>query len=190
MTTKEREIWKDVPGYENYYQVSNMGRVKSLDRTVIDKRGGVRSYKGGILNGAINNGYKIARFSKNSESRTFKFSQLVAMAFLGHKPNGHKLVVDHINGVRSDDSVKNLRIVTHRANLSTCFRSNNELFTSKYVGVSWTKQMNKWRVGIYHNGVNYTLGLFNDELKASNVYQNALIKIKSGTFNTEDYKTK
>ena len=167
-----------------------MGRVRSLDRTVIDKRGGIRVYKGEILNGTINYGYKIARFSKNGKNRTFHFSQLVAMAFLNHNPDGHKIVVDHRNGVRSDDRVENLRIVTHRDNLSTCFRIDKEELSSKYAGVTWHIIAKKWMASITNNGVYTFLGYFTDELEASDVYQNVLSKINDGTFNLEDYKPK
>ena len=46
---EEKEIWKDVAGYEGYYQVSNLGQVKSLDRYVKYKRIGLRLIKGKIL---------------------------------------------------------------------------------------------------------------------------------------------
>jgi len=184
------EIWKDVPNYEGYYQASNIGRVRSLDRTVVDSRGVKRLYKGRIIKGSVDKGYRKTTLVKDNVGRTYRFSQLVAMAFLDHKPNGHALVVDHINGVKTDDRVENLRIVSHRANTSTCFRSNEESFSSGYVGVNWDKKSSKWKAQIQHNGINTPLGYYNTEIEASTAYREALSKVKDGSFNPDDYKPK
>lgn len=187
---KMEEIWKDVPNYEGYYQASNIGRVRSLDRIVTYSNGRKQFYKGQILKGTVSNGYKLTSLNIDGESRSFKFSQIVAMAFLGHEPDGHTMVVDHINGNRSDDRVENLRIVTNRANVSTCFRPNKESFSSSFVGVSWDKPLSKWRAQIYHNGMLTRLGYYDTDLEASSAYQSALSKINEGSFNPDDYKPK
>lgn len=187
----KKEIWKDVPGYENYYQVSNMGRVKSLDRWVTYSNGRKQFYKGKIMSGTLSNGYMWVTLSRDGLKNTsLKVSQLVAIAFLNHKRNGHLNVVDHINGDRSDDRLQNLRIVTSRANSSTCFKSNSEHFTSEYVGVSWNNRDSKWQAKIRYKDSQIGLGYFDDELKASISYQQALAKIKNCTFNPDDYKPK
>lgn len=183
------EEWRDVPEYEGYYQVSNLGRVRSLDRTVLAINGQERFYKGKTVKGTINNkGYRLCRLSINGLSRIFNFSQLVAMAFLGHKTNGNELVVDHKNGDRADDRLNNLRIVANRANTTTCFRSDKGSFSSEYIGVHWHKKVSKWRTQIQHNGANVHLGYYDTEVEASNAYQLALSKIKDGSFNPDDYK--
>jgi len=184
-----KEVWRDIPDYEGYYQVSDLGRIRSLDRTVLTTNGQDRFYKGRIIKGNVDkDGYRRTTLKKNNIGRTFKFSQLVAMAFLGHEPNGHTLIVDHINGDRSNDRVNNLRVVTNRANTTTCFRSDRDSFSSRYVGVNWDKKTSKWRALIYHDGVSTFLGLYNTELEAYNAYQSALSKIKDGSFNHNDYK--
>lgn len=186
---KIEEIWKDIPDYEGYYQSSNLGRVRSLDRTVTYSNGHDRFYKGRVIKGGVNNsGYKVYRLSINNIDRTFQGSQLVAMAFLGHKPNGYTLVVDHINGNKSDDRVENIRIVTQRANTSSCFRSDKDSFSSEYVGVSWNENACKWKAQISHNGMGVILGCYDTEIEASNAYLLALSKIEDGSFNTDDYK--
>ena len=187
--SRNGEIWKDIPNYEGYYQASNLGRVRSLDRTVLTINGQERLYKGRIKKGTVSNkGYRLCRLSINGLSRTFKFSQLVAMTFLGHEPNGHNLVVDHINGDKSDDMVDNLRIVSHRANLSTCFRSDRDSFSSGYAGVDWSECASKWRTRIKHDGEAIHLGYYDTEIEASNAYQLALFNIEDGSFNPSDYK--
>ena len=186
----KKEVWKDIHGYEGYYQVSNFGRARSLDRTVEFSDGRKRFYKGKVLSPRMSSGYKLVDLKVNGRRKTFKFSQLVAMAFLGHKPDGYKLVVDHINGNRLDDRVENLRVVTNRANTSTCFRINNGTLSSKHVGVHWDIKSLKWRSSIHYDGINIHLGLFDNEVGASNAYQKALSKIENGSFNPNDYKPK
>ena len=189
-TTKETEVWKNIPGYEGYYQASDLGRVRSLDRTVIYKDGRKRFYKGKLIKGRISKGYKYTNVSINNVGRNLLFSQLVAMAFLGHEPNGHTLVIDHIDGDKSDNRLENLRIVTQRENVSTCFRSNKESFTSNYAGVSWDVNTSKWKANIHNEGVNVRLGSFDDEINASSAYEDALDDIAYGVFNPETYKRK
>lgn len=171
------EIWRDIPNYEGKYQVSNLGRVKNIHRNK-------------ILSGGICRNYRLFTLTYEGKQRSFKASQLVAMAFLGHVPNGNISVVDHINGDRTDDRVENLRVVSNRDNVSTCFRSNKETLSSKYVGVSWCTRDSIWVTRIQYEGVNINLGSYNSELEASEAYQSALNKIKDGTFNLEDYKPK
>lgn len=62
---KKKEVWRDVPGYEEYYQVSNTGIVRSLDRTVLYRDGRKRLYKGKIIDGSNNQGYREICFSKD-----------------------------------------------------------------------------------------------------------------------------
>ena len=184
----KNEEWRDIPEYEGYYQASNLGRVKSLDRTVLTSNGHDRFYKGRIIEGNVQKGYRQTALSSDGIGRTFMFSQLVAMAFLEHETNGHDLVIDHINGDKSDNRVENLRIVTQRENSSTCFRPDEESFSSQYVGVNWNKKSSKWKAQIWHNGVSTFLGYYDTEIEASTAYQSALSKINDGSFNHNDYR--
>ena len=187
----KKEIWKDIPNFEGSYQVSNLGNLRSLDRTVVYCNGVERFYKGRLLKGYVDSrGYRQTAISIGGKGRNYKYAQLVAMAFLGHKPDGLTLVVDHINGIRDDDRVENLRIVTNRQNTSTCFRADKGSLSSIYVGVSWYNSHSKWVARVQYNGSYISLGCFHDEVEASNAYQNALKKINNGSFNPEDYKPK
>ena len=66
MIEKEKEIWKDVPGYEGYYKVSNMGNVISLNRTITYSNGRVRLIKERSIGAVRANGYRYVSLSKEN----------------------------------------------------------------------------------------------------------------------------
>ena len=156
------EIFKDIKGYEGLYQVSNLGNVKSF----YSKWGLLKGNKG-------SGGYLAVGLSKKKIIKTFRIHQLVAIAFLGHTPNGFETVVDHINNNQLDNRVENLKLTTNRYNTSKDKKNK----TSKYTGVSWSKSANKWITHIKINGKSKHLGLFINEIEASNAYQKALLTL-------------
>jgi hypothetical protein len=172
----EKEIWKDIPSYEGMYQVSNLGRVKSLDRLVKHYSGGNRLYKGRLLKESISNvGYLLSCLSKDGKSKVFSVHQLVAMTFLRHKPNGYKgLIVDHIDNNKLNNKLSNIQLITHREN-----NSKDRVGTSKYAGVSWSKTSNKWNAKISINKELKHLGYFDCELAAAKAYNDKLKTIKN-----------
>jgi len=112
------EKFKDIPGLEKKYQVSNLGNVKSLKRYVKHNSGGLKVVNERILRYVIKNrGYKHVVLMKNGKHKGYYIHQLVAMAFLGHTPNGHKLVVDHINEDKLDNRVENLQLISNKENV-------------------------------------------------------------------------
>ena len=158
------EIWKEVKGLEDY-RVSNLGRVKSL-----------KFYKRKILKQTLNtHGYFYLNLFREGKPFIRTVHQLVAIAFLNHNPCGLNLVVDHINHDKQDNNVENLRITTQRGNCS----NRSKQYTSKYVGVSWHKPMGKWQAKIKINGKENYLGLFTNELEASNAYQEKLKEVSN-----------
>lgn len=171
----QEEIWKDVPNYEGLYQVSNLGNVKSLQRYVICN-GGNRFKKEIILKpGKDNYGYYIVSLHKKCISRTFSIHKLVAITFLNNKPDKtNKIVVDHINNIRTDNRIENLQLISHREN---CSKDKKGL--SKYKGVNWNKTAKKWQSRISINNKRINLGLFTCELKASIAYNNKLKEINN-----------
>ncbi len=168
----QEEIWKDIPNYEGMYQVSNLGGVKSLSREICNGYGCFKS-KEKILNPREAKGYLRLGLSKNSEKLFFSVHQLVAMAFLGHTPCGHKLVVDHINDNPLDNRVENLQVVTQRYN---AYKTQDK-YSSKYKGVHWCETINKWKSRIIINKKRIYLGSFNCEISAHLAYQNKLKEI-------------
>jgi len=167
---EELEVWKDIPGYEGLYQVSNLGNVKSLTKEWIAGNGAILKHNGKILKCRTPDGYKLVSLSVNGKVKTFAIHQLVAMAFLNHIPNRYELVVDHINDNKLDNRVENLQIVTQRIN---SFKTQGK-YSSKFKGVCWNKKCNKWVSQININGKLKYLGLFKCELEASHAYQKAL----------------
>ena len=154
------EIWKAIPNYEGIYEVSNLGNVKSL------KWNKERTLKFAITI----DGYYQACLQCNRVQKTYKVHQLVAIAFLNHIPCGLKLVVDHINDIKTDNRVENLQIVTNRFNVCKTQSS----YSSNYKGVCWDKSRNKWVSYIKINGNRKHLGRFESEYEAHLKYQEAL----------------
>lgn len=87
--------------------------------------------------------------------------------------NCEGLLVDHINGNTLDNRVKNLRLATKSQNAMNMKSNKNS--TSKYKGVSYDKNRNKWRANIFHNNKQIHLGRFNSELEAAIAYNDAAI---------------
>lgn len=119
------EIWKDVIGYENLYQVSNFGRVKSLDMKLPYKRHSKQTYrirKGKILSQVqMKNGYLRVEMSKNGEHKLNLVHRLVAQAFIPNKNNFRE--VNHINCIKSDNRVQNLEWVSSSQNKIHAFEN-------------------------------------------------------------------
>lgn len=166
------EVWKDIKNYEGLYQVSNMGRIKSLSRTIMLKGKYPFTSKEKIMKTQTDiNGYLFINLSNNGKSKCIKCHQLVAESFLNHIRNGHKLVVNHKNFIRNDNRVENLEIITMRENGNQKHLKSS----SKYTGVSWCKLSRKYKSHIHINGKTKCLGSFTNEKEASLYYENALI---------------
>lgn len=114
------EIWKDIVGYEGYYQVSNLGNVRSLDRIVKNKGNYFGRLKGKPISQTISNwGYNRIRISKDKVKKTLRVHKCVVLAFpevCGNFFEGCD--IDHINGIKTDNRAENLRVCTRKENVN------------------------------------------------------------------------
>src|SRR5690554_5553856 len=176
------EVWKDIKGYEGLYQVSDLGRVKSLERKVKRLKSTI-SVREKILKPAPNSsGYLTVSLWKNNKGKTFRIHYLVAIAFLNHKPKGYELVIDHIDENKKNNNLSNLRLVTNRFNTTRNLKNTS----SKYVGVHWHKSYEKWQSLITINGKQIYLGRYDNEYDAHLTYQKALSFIENNENITEE----
>lgn len=114
------EEWRDIKGYEGYYQVSNMGRVKSLDRYVKTNKGGKTLLKSKIMKPMERKGYMRVSLTKNNFDKTYSIHRLVGIAFIPNPDN--KPQINHINGNRSDNRVENLEWCTNGENQKHAYK--------------------------------------------------------------------
>lgn len=134
--TKETsgEIWKPVVGYEGFYDVSNLGRVRSVSRRYCISRVLKHTYH--------KNGYPLVFLSRKvvaedggvSYKKTVKVHRLVAEAFLGLS----ELTVNHKNGIKDDNRVENLEWISHEDNIRHAWKTG---INKKRVGrqLVWTR---------------------------------------------------
>jgi len=165
---EEKEDWRDVLDCDGCYQVSNYGRVRSV------KRYGRKDDL--ILKQASNAfGYKICCIRVRNKSRIIIVHRTMALAFLDYDTALiSRLVADHIDGNIDNNKLSNIRFVTRRFNASYGFRKNSGRITSKFVGVSWYKNINKWGVEAKINGKKLRLGFYENEEDAGNAYIEAI----------------
>ena len=115
------ELWLPVVGYEGFYEVSNQGRVRSVDR-VVPHSNGPRLVKGRILKQIPNSrGYFRVCCYREGKSRALRVHRLVCVAFCGPSPSAEH-VVDHIDENKQNNRATNLRWLTVEENVS---RSNS-----------------------------------------------------------------
>lgn len=121
------EIWKEVKEYEGLYEVSNLGRVRSLDKIISDRKGRNYFRKGQIIKPQKDSGgYNKIKLSNTNNIRQMSIHRLVAEAFI---PNPDNLpCVNHKNEVKTDNRVENLEWCTpkYNTNYGTCIERGHK----------------------------------------------------------------
>lgn len=129
------ELWKDIKGYEGYYQASNFGRIKSLlfQNNVYNKkykRDKVLRYKGQTYK----TGYRVDLW-KDGINKTLLVARLVAFTFYEQDIDNHKLTVNHIDGNRFNNNLNNLELISIGDNVRHAFE-NRMVSTCKAIRIT------------------------------------------------------
>ena len=110
------EIWKDIPSYEGYYQVSNLGNFRGLPRITKYKSNGIRNYPGkNLLTETTKDNYQRIVLMKEGVKIRYQAHRLVALAFIPNPEN--KPFINHIDGNKSNNIVTNLEWCTASENM-------------------------------------------------------------------------
>lgn len=118
----ENEVWKDIPHYEGIYEASNMGRIRTCaGKTTFTKKHGIRHWKQRILKPkgeTYETGYRVSLW-KDGKRKDLLVARLVAMTFLGES----NLTVNHIDGNRFNNNIKNLEWCSLKENIQKGFET-------------------------------------------------------------------
>lgn len=114
------EIWKDIKGYEGIYQVSNKSRVRNIIKKTI---------KAQVIS---KTGYWVCNLWKNNISKVYKVHRLVAIAFIDNPQK--KKTVNHIDGIKANNDIKNLEWATQKENMQHAKRMGFMKNKYKYTG--------------------------------------------------------
>lgn len=161
-----KEEWKPIKNYEDRYEISNFGKIKSL----YYKRKKIQN----LLKNTVNNtGYYQITLYGNIKKTSFKIHHLVYDHFGEKKRNGRILQIDHKDGNKLNNRIDNLHLLTARENSVKYFKKQKH--SSCYVGVTWNIVVMKWIARISINGKTKHLGCFKNEYEAYCEYQKAHI---------------
>lgn len=158
--------WKDIIGYEGIYQINENGDVKSLQRSVknLGSYSGFINIKERVLKQYINKyGYCNVFLQKDGIREQKLVHRLVAITFIENLNNYKE--INHKDFNKKNNNVSNLEWCTRIENITHYFENKNK--SSKYKGVSYSKDRNKWCAYVDINKKRITLGRFDTENQAN-----------------------
>ena len=168
-----KEIWKDIKGYEGLYQVSNLGRVKSLKREIknqynkyIIKEKIITSFDNG-------KGYLRLYLYKNGISKNYYIHRLVAEAFIPN-PNNY-MEINHKSGIKTENFVNNLEWCNRKQNMEHAYK--NKLKINKK-GIENNKSVKIKQIDKNNNQINIFYGIREAERKTNINHTNIILCCK------------
>jgi hypothetical protein len=169
------EVWKYIPDYEGLYQVSDLGRVKSLPMLKNSSRNTQKTFLTNekILKKSLSKNYLTVALYSDGKAKSFLVHQLIAITFLKHNPNRKIICVDHINNIKTDNRLINLQLLSPRKN-----RIKDSSNKTGYTGVKKIK--NRFQASISFNKKILNLGSFKNLQLANKKYKEALDLIEKG----------
>lgn len=190
------EQWKDILDYEGLYQASDLGRIKSLEKSRKKSANNPNSFvRVRIIKASLSQKYLNTGLYKDKH-KSFLVHHLIALVFMGFKANVGNIVIDHKNNVSTDNRLVNLQLISRRHN-------NNKDAKNKTGAIGVYANKGFYHARISFNGKNYNLGSFKNLLDAKNKYLEAynliennqdifhLLKIRSNKTNYKGvYKSK
>lgn len=171
------EIWKDIPNY-NGYQVSNLGRVRTFNKTTYTKKHGVRHWKNRILKfkgETYDTGYRVDLW-KDGKAKSFLVARLVAFTFNDVDINNHNLTVDHLDCNRFNNNINNLELVSLQENIKRAY--DNDLTPSikiKIIDKKNNKETNFRSLAKGNIYINQNHCYLSEKIK-KNIYENELYR--------------
>ena len=128
-----KEVWKPIEGYEDYYEVSNTGRVRGKTRTVNYIDGRVKVFEAKEITPIPNtDGYMSLKLCRGNTYKTVRVHRLVAQAFIPN-PNNYP-EVNHIDCDRTNNNVSNIEWCTHEQNVRYAIEAGNHICTRDLTG--------------------------------------------------------
>lgn len=119
----EKEIWKDIPQFEGIYQISNLGKVRSLDRVLTEITGITRKRKGSTISPGNNGaGYLFVNLWKNNKQHRFYVHRLVGKLYCNSYTND--CVINHLDGIKRNNAWYNLECTTASNNMKHSYANN------------------------------------------------------------------
>jgi len=106
------EEWRPIPGYEEWYEVSDLGRIRSWKVSGHDKK---RRHPVLIMGSFVSTGYKYVQLHKDRKFKKIAIHVLVLLAFVGPRPEGHDAA--HADGARDNNELSNLRWASRAENM-------------------------------------------------------------------------